>query len=328
MQMKTAALKGWHFFAAVALTLAAAVPARAQAGTGGCPPEVPAMTQAFLQRAAAQAADRGLLWRIELGGRTSWLYGSMHVGRGEWMVPGPLTARALRESDAVALELDLLDPAVLAAMTAPADPAIARRVLQGPRLARMQAAMAKGCAPAALLQTQRPFMQAVTLTMLEARREGLYAEMAVEAVLAAAARQMGKPLIGLETAQVQLDALMPRNDAEESEMVDSILDELASGGARNQVSKLADVWARGDEAALANYEQWCGCVNTATDRELLKRLLQDRNPGLAGRIAQLHKGGQRLFAAVGALHTVGDGSVVQLLKAQGFTVTRVEPARP
>lgn len=288
-----------------------------------CPPAAPALTPALVQEAQRKAADRGLLWRAEKDGRVSWLYGTIHLGRSDWIVPGPRTAAALGASDVIALELDVFDPALAAALMRPADPAIAARVLTGETLQGYRAAVARTCAPEALLAAQRPFMGAMTLSLLDMRREGMHAEFALEGLLAAASRRLGKPLVGLETPQQQLDALIPRSDAEERQFVDGILKGLASGETRRYYRRLADAWAAGDEADLANYEAWCDCVNTQAERDMLRRVLDDRNPGLADGIARLHAGGKSVFAGVGAMHFVGNGSIVQLLRGKGFTVTRV-----
>jgi uncharacterized protein YbaP (TraB family) len=58
-----------------------------------------------------QARDRGALWRHEKEGRLSYLYATVHVGKKEWVMPGPTIVRALREADVIAVELDVSDPA-------------------------------------------------------------------------------------------------------------------------------------------------------------------------------------------------------------------------
>jgi hypothetical protein len=68
--------------------------------------------------ALRNGVDRGMLWRIERDGRTSWLYGTIHVGRGDWVRPGPTIQKALTQSDTLALEIDSRDEA-----TAPPWPA-------------------------------------------------------------------------------------------------------------------------------------------------------------------------------------------------------------
>ena len=70
--------------------------------------------------------DRGFLWRLQKDGRSSWLYGTLHVARLEWVFPGPLLTRALRQADTIALELDMLDPQIRERLLTP--PADARPV--------------------------------------------------------------------------------------------------------------------------------------------------------------------------------------------------------
>jgi hypothetical protein len=55
----------------------------------------------------------------------------------------------------------------------------------------------------------------------------------------------------------------------------------------------------------------------------MKRLLDDRNSGLADGIERMHASGQRVFAAVGALHMVGPQGLPALLAARGFQVVAV-----
>jgi hypothetical protein len=60
---------------------------------------------------------------------------------------------------------------------------------------------------------------------------------------------------------------------------------------------------------------------------LLRRLNDERNPNLAARIDALHARGQRVFAAVGALHMTGPRALPALLAQRGYRVERVDFAR-
>jgi uncharacterized protein YbaP (TraB family) len=66
-------------------------------------------------------------------------------------------------------------------------------------------------------------------------------------------------------------------------------------------------------------------VDRPDDKRRMRRYLDDRNPSLADGIATLHKLGQRVFGAVGALHMIGPNGLPALMAARGFTVTRVVP---
>ena len=89
--------------------------ARSDAAQPGpaCPPEARPPSPREIEDGKKNAKDRGFLWRARKDGRTSYLYGTIHVGKMEWMFPGPEVLGAVRASDLVALELDALDPDVL-----------------------------------------------------------------------------------------------------------------------------------------------------------------------------------------------------------------------
>ncbi|RZL35137.1 MAG: hypothetical protein EOP35_15380, partial [Rubrivivax sp.] len=96
-----------------------------------CPP-VPAARSAAQSAAwAARAPDRGPLWRISRGGHSSWLYGSLHVGKADWPYPGPALRQAWAETEVLAVELDPADVAPALAALPPPPPlpaALGRRV--------------------------------------------------------------------------------------------------------------------------------------------------------------------------------------------------------
>ncbi len=291
-----------------------------------CPPAAQPLTPALFQAAAAQARDRGLLWRISRDGRTSWLYGTLHVGRAEWLAPGPQVRDALQQSDVVAMELDPLDPAVQREMAAglAAQPP---RALPAPLRQRLRQRFDTDCLDAAALAQGPAEMQAFTLVMMAGRRDGLEVTYGSELLLSVLARGAGRPVVSLESAALQLGALLARDDAEALAMVTDALDDLEAGRISPVLRKTAQVWESGDLAELERYAQWCECMRTELDRRLMKRLLDDRNPGLAGRIDALHRDGRRVFAAVGALHMGGPQGLPVLLAARGYRVERVERAR-
>ncbi|SCX74478.1 hypothetical protein SAMN03159363_6223 [Variovorax sp. EL159] len=267
--------------------------------------------------------DRGMLWRIEKDGRTSWLYGTIHIGRGDWVRPGPTIQKALAQSDTLALELDSRDEATAKTMSQPADPDLLARVLSGERARRLERQTSEACVPPGTLSKLPPILQVTALAGLVARADGLYPEFGVDETLAVSARNSNKPIVALESAAEQLKVLTGGTEVEEAEQVDAALDELESGKLRGQMKELADVWARSDAARLTRYAEWCDCLNTPAEQRLMKRLLDDRNPGLADGIERLHAGGKSVFAAVGALHMIGPQGLPTLMAARGFTVTPV-----
>ncbi|MDE2604997.1 MAG: TraB/GumN family protein [Burkholderiales bacterium] len=292
------------------------------AARDSCPPPAPAPGTLSQQQLQADVRDRGFLWRLTRDGRTSWLYGTIHVSRPEWLLPGERVQAALAASDVLALELDPADPELARVFSAPADAARAQRVLAGlgPRIARVAA---HECVPAAALAALPPLLQVSTLGLAETRRDGFHPELAIDVMLWGRARALGKPVVALETPASQLAALVPASEAEEHELLVEGLDEIESGSDRQATLKLLQAWADSDGHALATYADWCHCMDTEEERRYLRTLNDGRNGPMAGKLAALAASGRTFFAAVGSLHMTGPQALTELLRARGFAVERV-----
>jgi uncharacterized protein len=324
------ALGGGSLWAQASPLAAPAAPAAA-----ACPPTAQMPTQEQMQAAMAAARDRGVIWRIDKDGRSSYLYGTMHLGRMEWSFPGPLLREALRNTDTLALELDLTDPAVLQKLQAsvsagssgasggPTAPALSDAIKA--RIAR-QAELA--CIPIQVLTPLHPVMQVVTLTSLAGRWDGLDPSFAQEFSLAGFARASSRPIVSLETVGAQASVLIPSDPAKALRSVEQALTQLEDGTGRRVMQRLAQVWESGSLEDITNYQRWCECANTEEERAFLQRLNDDRNPALAEGIDKLHAEGKRVLAGVGALHMTGAKALPQLMVAKGYTVTRLLPAKP
>lgn len=303
------------------IALASGLAAAQQPSPAACPPQVQPPTQSELLAGLLGASDRGLLWRITRDGRTSYLYGSIHVGKLAWAFPGPQIRAALMASHIVALEIDVTDPGIAARLTAAAQtatPTIAPGLHE--RIARQATA---ACVPEELLAHLHPVMQAVTLTVLAARWQGLCPRYAQEFVLGGFARAAQRQVVSLESPELQMRALIPRASAKAERLVTQVLDQLEQGVAQRVMARLAAAWERGDLDEIADYARWCECVASDEDRLLMQRLNDDRNPALADSIEALHREGWQVFAAVGALHMSGPQALPALMQSRGFTVQRV-----
>jgi uncharacterized protein YbaP (TraB family) len=299
-----------------------AAPRAAAPAPAACPPPPAPPDAAELQALRQRARDRGVMWTISKDGHTSYLYGTLHVGRRDWLAPGPALQQALADTDVLALELDPTDPATAREMAQTlADwPAITLTPALQRRLARQRSL---ACADGVALDRLPVLMQAVTLSLLSVRRDGLEAAYGQEMLLAGWAKAMGKPVASLETVALQLDLLAPGNEAEALALVTQSLRALEDGSARPVLRRTAQVWAAGRLDELARYPQWCDCIDGPAERALLERLNDARNPGMADRIDAHHHAGERVLAAVGALHMVGLKGLPALLAARGYTVERV-----
>lgn len=307
--------RGLKLLLGALLALLSAAPALA---ASTCPPPVQVQVGP-----AAVERDRGLLWRVSRDGRTSYLYGTLHVGKPTWRRFGPQMTAALKASDVLALEIDPGDPALLDALSEIQPPAALSEALQ----ARLAKAFERACVAAESMATLHPVLQASTLTVLEARWLGMDPSYAMEQLLAAQARSAGRKVVSLETIAQQKAALVPDDPDEAVAVLEQTLAQLEDQSGRRVLDKLSQAWERGDLAALEDYDAWCECATTEAEKTFMRKLNDERNPPLADGIEAQHKAGKRVFAAVGALHMTGPQSLPRLMQERGFKVERVKFTR-
>lgn len=312
-----------HGWARATVVLVVATPLALMAAPqvpASCPPQATPPTRELLQRAQQQAADRGFLWRISRDGRDSFLYATLHAGRAEWMALGPRTDAALARTGVLALEINVMDPAVQAAL---------REATQGPArrlpaelMRSLRDAWAAECLAEADLQAGPPEFHVAQLAVAQAQRQGLFPLYGAESALLMRSLRTERPVVGLETVQTQLATLLARSDAEAETMVRQALDDWRHPRAAQIMERLTHAWMAGNLKELESYGDWCECLDSPSDREAFARLVDGRNPGMAEAIEQIHAN-VSVFAAVGALHLVGPQGLPALLQARGFAVTRV-----
>jgi uncharacterized protein YbaP (TraB family) len=296
--------------------------ASAQPAGSSCPPEPQPLSAEMFAQAQGQARDRGFLWRATKDGHSSYLYGTLHVGRAAWLALGPAAERALRNSSTLALELDPLDPEVGVRMGA----ALARipvRAVPSELRTRLVRQLQSECMPPATADHVPAELLLANLSLSVARRDGLDAQFGSEALLAMTARARGLSVVSLETVDIQLRAILAADDLEARQILVDGLQELESGHARDGLAELVTMWESGNVQRLDTYVQWCDCVVTPMEKLQMQRLLDDRNPAMAHRLDAMHRSGSRVFAAVGSLHMSGPGGLPALLARMGYVLERL-----
>ena len=287
-----------------------------------CPPPAQAPTPEQAAEGMKDAKDKGALWTLTKDGRTSYLYGTIHIGRAEWLYPGPKLLSALKATGVLAVEVDLTAPGtreeMMAAMAAA--PALALTDADRARLAKLAESE---CIPPGAFDALHPVMQAITYSSLIGRRDGLHADFAQEFTLIGFARGAARPVVGLESIGLQMGVLIPDDPAKARVAFEDTLKELEAPDARSTLLHIAKAWERGDLEAMDTIEEACQCQPTAQQRESFLALNDGRNPGLARRIAEEHAKGVPVLAAVGILHMTGEKAIPKLLTEMGFEVTRI-----
>jgi uncharacterized protein len=267
------------------------------------------------------AADVLPLWEVSDGTRTLYLLGSIHLLRPTVYPLDPALYRAFDAAHVVAFEIDMQEiatagPAMMALGMLPEGRTL-RDELPADVVGELERRLGDMGLPVAVFERMKPWLVALTLSTMVLQQAGFSPESGLDMHFHARAREAGKRVVGLETLEEQLqvfDGLDPEGQAAFVRLTLAELDE--------SVKRLDDataLWQRGAADELA-------AMMTESMREqpvLAERLLDARNRAWISDIEQLLAGGEPAIVIVGMGHLVGEGSVVQLLRERGYSVTRV-----
>lgn len=174
--------------------------------------------------------------------------------------------------------------------------------------------------PAGSFDRFRPWMCAMTITMVEMMKIGALPQFGVEKVLEEMADVEGKEITGLETLEFQL-GLFSDMDAklQERMLVESVreADTLAE-----EFPRMVDAWRIADEVAFD--ESAFDDKDDPEVRAFYEVILFGRNREWIGKIEALLGEDANVMVVVGAGHLMGEGSVIELLRAKGHTVTQLK----
>jgi len=227
--------------------------------------------------------------------------------------------RAYSDSARLVMELDLakLDPLEAASWmlehgTLPPGSNL-RDVLGEQRYARVSASAAQLGLPAEVLAGQAPWVIALELADLDYVHLGMDPQQGVEEQLVHRAQADGKPTAGLETLDEELGGLEALSREDQLRLLDQTLSELQEGP--EQLHQVLAAWRHGNAARLAallarEYRSFPA---------LYRPLVTARNQRWLAQIEQLATGQENCPVVVGALHLVGDGGLLELLRRDGFT---------
>lgn len=311
-------------FACVCLV---AIPALAQADKA-CPQAAPKPTQAEWSDYRRNTKDSGFLWRVVKDERVSWLYGTVHVNSVDKAIPGPQILQAIRQSNVIAPELNLLDPKILQRVAEAFQPAESKRMSAlAPELIEQAMSIAKLLCiqnPAGFAKLS-PEQQIVMTTHALAASLGMYADFAVDKYILAVAARMQKQIESLETPEIQIAALRKAMTFSEPDEVQlkTLLDDIKSGKAKANLMQLLETWSDSNYEKWNRYEEWCDCLHTQNEKLAYQAVNDERNGPMSQKIIALHEAGNRVFVAVGAFHFYGDKGLPKLLREAGFEVTPV-----
>ena len=262
------------------------------------------------------------LWEASKDGRTHYLLGSVHVLRAsDYPLPAAMqdaykaAGRVVFEADITALNSPAAQARMLQLGTYPEGKTLFKQ-LPADVAKKLRAELNERRLPPLLFQQQRPWLVSVALPMIEFQRLGYSPEYGVDQHFDRKARADKKTRGFLETADFQLNLLAGFSEDDQLLFLEKTVDEL--DGSKELIEGLMGAWRGGKEAALNEL-----MVDSMTEYPSLhKKLLLDRNAAWLPKLKKWFGEKETTLVVVGAGHLVGEGSVVDLLKKDGWTVTQ------
>ena len=261
------------------------------------------------------------LWAVRGPHATVYLLGSFHLLRPGTDWQGPAIRRAFAEARRCWFEIvlpenpnELAGPVMLAGF----DPLHRLSDLLPPERRDQLAAAAGRAGVGDGIQVMRPWLAAMVLSEQPLVAAGFDPALGVDTVLQRQAREAGKEVGGVETAQSQLQLLANLPPELAMRLLTATLDDTEDGPALIEAG--INQWLAGNPD---------GTVERMTQRlraeapDLYRIVFTDRNEGFAQAVQGFLAGEDTVLLTVGAGHLAGPGNVRELLERRGIKVERV-----
>lgn len=270
-----------------------------------------------------QARPVPLLWLAKKGETEVHLLGSFHMLKAQ---DYPMDERIERAYDGAEQLVFELDPAEMRSPDLASGLMKAARFEEGgslrgvlPEATRQKLEAFMGEAAVLGSDGMKPWFITLNLTVSMIVQAGFDPALGMDAHFMERASVDGKPSSGLETVADQIHALSSAPMEEQVQGLEEAL--MPMDQLRQRFDELYQTWRTGDAAAIERLMVEELMAKTPATAKLLN---EDRNRRWLPQVEALLEGDTDTLVIVGALHLVGDVGLVELLRARGYSVERVE----
>ena len=269
------------------------------------------------------ATAKPALWKLADADTTIYIFGTIHVLPEGFIWRSKAFDAAAAKADTLVLEVaDLGDTTKTAEIftrlaMSPNLPPVLERVPADKRPG-LKALIDKVGFPAAALARFESWAVAITLAGGVLKDLELSPDNGVERKLTEEFSAAKKPIIGLETTELQLGIFDKLPQSAQDMFLAGLADDQADPKA--EFDKMLSAWAKGDDKAIATTFD----DELRQSAELTDALLRNRNANWTMWLAKRLDTPGTVMLAVGAGHLAGVDSVQAMLAKKGLKVTRVQ----
>ena len=278
-----------------------------------------AMTASILFALPARAEPA--MWVIRDKDSTIYLIGTVHLLRHETDWNATRVRKTVTESSELWLEVANMDDhaSTLSLVTQygmDSEKTLSSKLnfVQKEKLAKVADAYT---VPPAILEPMRPWMAALTFSVLPLLKAGYDPNAGVDHLLKAQAEKEGDKIQGFETAEEQIRFLADLSEPDQIAFLEETIEDVEKGMA--QLEKLANAWIEGDTETIGTL-----LVSELKEKSpaVYQKLLVQRNITWSEKVAGILKGSGVQQIAVGAAHLAGPDSLQVQLAKRGIKVER------
>jgi uncharacterized protein YbaP (TraB family) len=165
-----------------------------------------------------------------------------------------------------------------------------------------------------LIRTMKPWMVMLMLTALQVQQAGLDVNLGLDKYFFDKAQTARKAIIGLETAESQIDRFDRMPEPLQEQLLRSTLEDLDAQN--RELSAIVTAWQSGDAAALertllGGFKQYPAAYNS---------LIVERNNNWMPQLEKCLERTTPCLVVVGAAHLVGPDGLLVLLQKRGYRV--------
>lgn len=272
------------------------------------------------KKAGTQASS--IFWKIEYDGKTSWLFGTMHVPSPIFEKMPEAVKAAIANSEIFFSEIELDGKSqmeVMRSMLLPENESLELKIGKF-RFEKLKAVTDKFMPPVSYEQLNKQKIWAATLYIAWPRTSAGTAP--VDILLYEEAKTAGCKTAGIESPQEQIAPLDAFTETEQIQLLEESIEE--AEGNYKLLNSLMDKYIAQDLNGMAEeFFSKTSCYSPQLKEKFINSLLIGRNKLFIERLMpEIRK--NKVFIAVGAAHLIGEEGLVSILEKEGFRVTPVK----
>ncbi len=267
--------------------------------------------------------DGPAIWIAKDYDSTVYLFGTVHLLPGDLSWQKDDMRAAFAEAGTVFFEIDTGREAQIKALVLTTSLGMRKDGLRlsdsldSYQLKLLAAAAHNGELSLARLDGMKPWLASEFLTLEAAHQAGLSPELSADDALKSRAAREGKNIRYLETISDQIHAVANQPDFVQMTLLTETLEGFNILG--DDLNQVAQAWAVGRTNFLTR--EVVMAMKTRSP-DLYKSLLTERNAKWAKQLTRFMEDSGTAFVAVGTAHLLGEDSLIEQLRGQGYDVSR------